>query len=137
LVLVSIEELSVLQWRDLCFQCGILSDVLGDVLFLKELWHYSTMEIGLAMTVAPLRNSSALLTGKYGGKHGHAKALLIGGLLYAASGVIRLLPGIQPRLSSPLVPDCILTGVGLDDSPEPEFVGDFDLPPARYSIGRV
>ena len=64
---------------------------LGNVLFLKELWHYSTMEIGLAMTMGPLSViPSALLTGKYAGKHGHAKPLLVGGLLYAASGVIRL-----------------------------------------------
>jgi MFS family permease len=30
LVVVSIEELSVLQWRNLCFQCGIFRDVPGE-----------------------------------------------------------------------------------------------------------
>jgi len=48
LVLVSIEELRFSNGATFCFQCGILSDVLGERPFLKELWHYSTMEIGLA-----------------------------------------------------------------------------------------
>ena len=40
------------------------------------------MKIGLAMTVGPLCViPSAILTGNYAGKHGHAKPLLVGGLV--------------------------------------------------------
>ena len=111
---------------------------LGNVLFLKELWHYSTMEIGLAMTIGPLCViPSALLTGKYAGKHGHAKPLLVGGLLYAASGVIRLATlKSDPEFLLLWLPTAILSGVGLGMIfPSLSSSATFDLPPTRYSIG--
>src|SRR5262249_50585024 len=97
------------------FTAAFSAMFLGNVLFLKELWHYSTIEIGLAMTIGPLCViPSALLTGKYAGKHGHAKALLVGGLLYAASGVIRLATlQSAPDFLLLWLPIAILTGVGL------------------------
>jgi EmrB/QacA subfamily drug resistance transporter len=120
------------------FNAAFSAMFLGNVLFLKELWHYSTMEIGLAMTVGPLCViPSALLTGNYAGKHGHAKPLLVGGLLYAASGVIRLATlESGPDFLLLWLPTAILTGVGLGMIfPSLSSSATFDLPPARYSIG--
>jgi MFS family permease len=111
---------------------------LGNVLFLKELWYYSTIEIGLAMTVGPVCViPSALLTGKYAGKRGHAKPLFVGGLLYAASGVIRLVTlESGPDFLRLWLPTAVLTGVGLGMIlPSLSSSATFDLPPARYSIG--
>jgi len=120
------------------FSAAFSAMFLGNVLFLKQLWHYSTMEIGLAMTVGPLCViPSAVLTGKYAGKHGHAKPLLVGGLLYAASGALRL-----ANLKS--APDflllwltiAILSGVGVGMIfPSLSSSTTFDLPPTGYSIG--
>ena len=120
------------------FNAAFSAMFLGNVLFLKQLWHYSTMEIGLAMTVGPLCViPSALLTGKYAGKHGHAKPLLLGGLLYAASGLIRLVTvESSPDFLGLWFPTAILTGVGLGMIlPSLSSSATFDLPPARYSIG--
>ena len=120
------------------FTAAFSAMFLGNVLFLKELWHYSTMEIGLAMTVGPLWViPSALLTGKYAGKYGHAKPLLAGGLLYAASGLIRLATlESHPDFLLLWLPAAMLTGVGLGMIlPSLSSSATFDLPPTRYSIG--
>jgi predicted MFS family arabinose efflux permease len=120
------------------FSAAFSAVFLGNVLFLKEVWHYSTMEIGLAMTVGPLCViPSALLTGKYAGKHGHAKPLLVGGLLYAASGVIRLATlKSDPDFLLLWLPTAILTGFGVGMIfPSLSSSATFDLPPTRYSIG--
>jgi EmrB/QacA subfamily drug resistance transporter len=120
------------------FNAAFSAMFLGNVLFLKELWHYSTMQVGLAMTVGPLCViPSALLTGRYAGKNGHAKPLLLGGLLYAASGVIRLVTlESGPDFLRLWFPTAILTGVGLGMIlPSLSSSATFDLPPVRYSIG--
>ena len=120
------------------FTAAFSAMFLGNVLFLKEVWRYSTMEIGFAMTVGPLCViPSALLTGKYAGKHGHARPLLVGGLLYAASGAIRLLTlKSDPDFLLLWLPIAILTGVGLGMIlPSLSSSATFDLPPTRYSIG--
>lgn len=120
------------------FTAAFSAMFLGNVLFLKELWQYSTMQIGLAMTVGPLCViPSALLTGKYAGKHGHAKPLLVGGLLYAASGVIRLVTlKSDPDFLLLWLPTAILSGFGVGMIfPSLSSSATFDLPPTRYSIG--
>jgi EmrB/QacA subfamily drug resistance transporter len=120
------------------FSAAFSAMFLGNVLFLKGLWHYNTMEIGFAMTVGPLCViPSALLTGKYAGKHGHAKPLLVGGLLYAASGVIRLVTlESDPNFLFLWLPTAILTGFGVGMIfPSLSSSATFDLPPTRYSIG--
>jgi len=96
------------------------------------------MEVGLVMTVGPLCViPSALLTGKYAGKHGHAKPLFVGGLLYAASGVIRLATlESEPNFLLLWLPAAILSGVGVGMIfPSLSSSATFDLPPTRYSIG--
>jgi EmrB/QacA subfamily drug resistance transporter len=120
------------------FSAAFSAMFLGNVLFLKDLWHYSTLEIGLAMTVGPLCVvPSALVTGKYAGKHGHAKPLLVGGLLYAASGVMRLATlESDPNFFVLWLPIAILSGVGVGMIfPSLSSSATFDLPPTRYSIG--
>ncbi len=120
------------------FSAAFSAMFLGNVLFLKELWHYSTLGIGLAMTVGPLCViPSALLAGKYAGKHGHSAPLLAGGLLYATSGVIRLATlGFQPDFLRLWLPTAILSGVSLGMIfPSLSSSATFDLPPTRYSIG--
>ena len=120
------------------FTAAFSAMFLGNVLFLKELWRYSTMEIGFAMTVGPICViPSALLTGKYAGKRGHAKPLLVGGLLYAASGVIRFATlKSNPDFLLLWVPTAVLSGVGLGMIfPSLSSSATFDLPPTRYSIG--
>jgi MFS family permease len=79
----------------------------------------------------------ALLTGKYAAKHGHSKPFLLGGLLYAASGVIRLATlESAPNFLLLWLPTAILTGAGVGMIlPSLSSSATFDLPPTRYSTG--
>jgi EmrB/QacA subfamily drug resistance transporter len=120
------------------FTAAFSAMFLGNVLFLKELWRYSTLEIGLAMTIGPLCViPCALLTGKYAGKRGHAKPIFIGGLLYATSGLIRLVTlESDPNFFLLWLPTAILSGVGIGMIfPSLSSSATFNLPPNRYSIG--
>jgi EmrB/QacA subfamily drug resistance transporter len=126
------------NYTTLVFSAAFSAMFLGNVFFLKELWHYGTIEIGLAMTVGPLCVVlCALVTGKYAGKHGHAKPFLVGGLLYAASAVIRLATlDFEANFLLLWLPTAILSGIGVGMIfPSLSSSATFDLPPTRYSIG--
>ncbi len=120
------------------FSIAFSAMFLGSVFFLKEIWNYSTLETGLAMTVGPLAVvPSALLTGRYAGTRGHSRPLIWGGILYAAASLIRIFTlDWPPDFWLLWVPSALLTGVGLGMIiPSLSSSATFDLLPKRYSVG--
>jgi EmrB/QacA subfamily drug resistance transporter len=111
---------------------------LGFVLFLKDVWRYSTLQTGLALTVGPLAViPSAILSGKYASKHGHAGPILVGGVLNALGAIIRATTvDATPNFLTLWLPAALLGGFGGGMVfPSLAAAATFDLPPARFAVG--
>ena len=69
--------------------------------YMKFIWHYSLPLAGLAITPGPLLVTPvAALSGRLASRHGHRPLLVMGCLVYAASGLwFLLVPGTEPALS--------------------------------------
>jgi EmrB/QacA subfamily drug resistance transporter len=111
---------------------------LSYVLFLKEIWHYSTVQTGLAMTVAPLLViPSAILTGRYAAKRGHALPILIGCAIWVFGFAFRAVTvAAAPNFLVLWLPLAILGGIGGGMIlPSLSSAATHDLPSSRYAVG--
>ena len=71
----------------LVFAIGFTAMFLGNVLFLTEVWDYSILEAGLAISVGPLIvAATAPFFGRLAARIGQRRLLLPGGLVWASAG---------------------------------------------------
>ena len=78
----------------LVYAIGFNAMFLGNVLFLTEVWHYSILRAGLAISVGPLIVAvTAPFFGRLAGRIGQRALLMPGGLVWASGGVLLLLAG--------------------------------------------
>jgi MFS family permease len=120
------------------FSAAFSSMFLSSVLFLKNIWQYNTVEVGLAMTVGPLCViPTAIFTGKYAGRYGHARPLFIGGVLYCLAGMFRALTfDAEPSFLLLWLPAAVMSGMGVGMIlPSLSSAATFDLLPNRYAAG--
>lgn len=111
---------------------------LGFVFFLGRVWHYSTVEAGLAITGGPLLAlPAAILGGRYAAKKGHAGLLILGGIVFAAGMLLRIVwPANDHGYLTAWLPGMLLTGVGVGlILPSLIAAGSFHLPKDRYAMG--
>ena len=72
----------------LVYASGFSAMFLGNVLFLTEVWHYSILRAGLAISVGPLIVAvTAPFFGRLAGRVGQRALLVPGGLVWASGGV--------------------------------------------------
>ena len=98
------------------YAIGFTAMFLGNVLFLTEVWGYSILRAGLAISVGPLIVAvTAPLFGRLAGRIGQRALLIPGGLIWASGGVLLLLARDDgPRTTSALyLPAVLLTGLGV------------------------
>lgn len=83
--------------------------------YMSSIWHYSLPLAGLAITPGPLLVIPvAALSGRFASRHGHRPLLLLGCLLYAASGLwFLLVPGTEPAYLTQWLPGMVLSGIGV------------------------
>ncbi|MET0339641.1 MAG: MFS transporter [Polyangiales bacterium] len=110
----------------------------GNVFFLTQQWHYSLREAGLAITPGPLTVIPfAMLGGRIADRHGHRNVLVVGGLLYALSGLWFVL-GVHhaPDFWGEWLPRAILSGaaVGLV-LPSLSGAAVANLPRQSFAVG--
>lgn len=121
----------------LVFGTGFSAFFFGLVLFLSQVWGYSSVMAGLLVAPGPLL---AAVTGVLGGRiadaHGHRAVLVPGALLFAAAAAWRLVAfGPDPDL---LVwwPSVVLSGVGVGLTlPALSSAAVRDLPPTAFAVG--
>ena len=99
----------------LLYAMGFFAMLLGNILFLTSVWHYSILDAGLAVTPGPL--VVAVVSGPAGrlaGKFGFRKVLLVGfavftsGLLWYAAAV-----GLHPDYAGVWLPGTLIIGLGI------------------------
>jgi EmrB/QacA subfamily drug resistance transporter len=120
------------------YSMGFFSMLLGNILFLTSVWHYSILRAGLSVTPGPLVvavvSGSA---GKLAGRFGFRRVLIFGfsiftlGLLWYVWRV-----NIQAEYLKEWLPGTLIVGLGIGFTfPVISAAAVSSLEPARYSVG--
>lgn len=115
---LSLFESHSFRWANaatLVFATGFSAMFLGNVLFLTNVWHYSVLRAGLAISVGPLIvATTAPLFGKLAGRVGQRRLLVPGGLIWGLSGLMSIKRvTVQPDYVGHYLPSVILSGIGV------------------------
>ena len=107
-----------LRWANaatMVFSIAFNAMFLGNVLFFTQVWGYSIIGAGLAISVGPLIVAvTAPFFGRLAGRIGQRALLIPGGLVWAAGGGLLLLRvGTAPAYASEYLPAIVLTGLGV------------------------
>lgn len=106
--------------------------------YMKSIWHYSLPLAGLAITPGPLLVTPvAALSGRLASRHGHRPLLVVGCLVYAASGLwFLLVPGTEPAYLTQWLPGALLSGMGVGMVlPSLSGAAVSHLPADHYAVG--
>jgi NTE family protein len=94
---------------------GFFAMLLGNILFLTSVWHYTILRAGLAVTPGPL--VVALVSGpagKMAGRFGFRKVLLVGFAVFAAGLVwYATRVGVHPDYLRVWLPGTLVVGLGI------------------------
>jgi EmrB/QacA subfamily drug resistance transporter len=106
--------------------------------YMTGIWGYSLPMAGIAITPGPLMVvPTAIVSGRFAAKLGHRPGLVIGSLVYAASGLwLALVPGATPAYWSEWFPALILSGIGVGMVlPSLSGAAVAGLPQEQYAVG--
>jgi EmrB/QacA subfamily drug resistance transporter len=115
--LFRIRSFAVANVGMLLFSLAFYAVILANILFLTEVWGWSVLRAGLAVTPAPLMATlAAPLAGKAVGRFGQGPGALAGAVLFAAGAAwYAVFLDSTPDYASEFLPGALLggTGVGL------------------------
>jgi len=138
---LSLFESRSFRWANagtLAFSVGFNAMFLGNVLFFTEVWRYSILRAGLAISVGPLIVAvTAPLFGRLAGRIGQRALLIPGGLVWAAGGAL-LISTVErsPAYLTTYLPAVALTGLGVSLClPQLSSASVQGLPPDRFGSG--
>jgi len=120
------------------FSVGFYALLLGNVLFLTQVWGWSVLQAGLALTPGPVMATlMSPVGGRLSDRFGPRVVALPGGLLFTA-GCVGLLATADSRVDyvAHFLPWAVLTGTGVGLSFAAWGAASVaDLPAARYATG--
>jgi EmrB/QacA subfamily drug resistance transporter len=107
------------------------------VLFLQDLWHYSAVRAGLAISPGPLTAAVfAVNNGRITARIGRVTPAVIGALLVGASaGYFLVAAHVHPSYVTDFLPGLLLGGAGAGLAQAPLFSAASRLPPDRATTG--
>ncbi len=106
--------------------------------FMTGIWHYSLPLAGIAVTPGPLMVvPTAIISGRFAARLGHRPGLVLGSLVYAASGLwLALVPGATPAYWTQWFPALLLSGIGVGMVlPSLSGAATARLPQHQYGVG--
>ncbi|HEY5111393.1 MAG TPA: DHA2 family efflux MFS transporter permease subunit [Acidimicrobiales bacterium] len=129
---------SVANSAMLLYAMGFFAMLLGNILFLTSVWHFSILDAGLAVTPGPLIVATISgPAGKLAAKYGFRRVLMVGfsvftlGLLWY---VVRV--GVTPDYPAIWLPGTLIVGAGIGLTfPVLSAAAVSSLEPARYAVG--
>lgn len=96
------------------FAMAFFSTILGNILFLTNVWQYSVLNAGLAVVPGPLFSAFiAGPAGKLADRLGHRVPIVPGTILYAIGLMIFVGAGTEPNYLGIWLPGQILVGLGI------------------------
>lgn len=129
------------RWANLAmvvFGTAFSALFLGSILFLTRVWDWSILQAGFGVAPGPIIvGLVAPRTGSLAGRIGQRPILLVGGALYASSGVYRLIMlGPESDYLLDYLPSMVLSGIGVGFVfPQLSSVVAQALPPNRRGVG--
>jgi len=120
------------------FALGFYALLLGNVLFLTGVWHWSVLTAGFAMTPGPLMAAvGAPVGGRLADRFGQRVVALPGGLLFGTGCLgIAASTGPTPAYASEILPWLFMTGFGVGLSFSAwSSAAVAELPPSRFATG--
>jgi EmrB/QacA subfamily drug resistance transporter len=136
--LFRIRSFAVATTAVLIFSTAFYALLLNNVLFLTQVWDYSILKAGFAVTAGPLTAAVfAAIGGRLSDAYGQRVVAVPGGLIFAAGALmLSTMPGAEPHYWSDIFPAMIVTGVGVGLSyASLSSAAVAELPPERYSTG--
>lgn len=122
----------------LTFALAFTAMFFASILFLTQVWQYSTLKAGIAVAPGPLLVAVlAPFLGNLAGRIGQRPMLIVGGVTFAAGGAWRLVMlGGQPDYLVDYLPSMLLTGLGVALClPQLSSTVAQALPPNRLGVG--
>jgi EmrB/QacA subfamily drug resistance transporter len=129
---------AVANLATLVYAMGFFAMLLGNILFLTDVWQYPILDAGLAVTPGPL--VVALVSGFAGraaARYGVRRVLLPGSVFFAA-GLLWFATqvGEQPAYLAQWLPGTLLVGLGIGLTfPVLSAAAVSSLPPDRFGVG--
>ena len=122
----------------LTFSFAFYALILGNILFLTQVWGWSILTAGFAVTPGPLTAAlSAPIGGRLSDRFGQRPVALPGALLFAAgTSWFALRLGASPHYASEFLVGTIMTGAGVGLSYAAwSSAAVAELPPERFATG--
>jgi EmrB/QacA subfamily drug resistance transporter len=122
----------------LVFGIAFSAMFLGSILFLTAVWGWSVLEAGFAVAPGPaLVAVLAPRLGALAGRIGQRPIMIVGGIAYAAGGLLRLVMlDAEVNYVIDYLPSMVLTGVGVACCfPQLSSAVAQSLPPNRIGVG--
>jgi EmrB/QacA subfamily drug resistance transporter len=120
------------------FFAAFAAMLLGNVLFLTGVWHYSVLRSGLALTPGPVAAAAfAPLAGRAAARVGPGPVGGLGAALFAAGSVMWIvLIGLGPAYPTRFLPAMLIGGAGVGIAlPAFTIAATATLPPQRLATG--
>jgi EmrB/QacA subfamily drug resistance transporter len=122
----------------LFFSVGFGGGLLGAILWTQDVWHYSALRTGLAITPGPVMVQVFVqLQNRYGGRVRPGRVAALGSFLFGSGYVVLLASvGEHPHYLREMLPGWILIGIGVGLAlPTILSSATAELPPARAATG--
>jgi len=122
----------------LLFSIAFFAMLLATVLFLTQVWGYSTLKAGLAISPGPLTAAVfSVIAGRLAGRFGQRAVATPGSLIFALGGFLWLESlGPQPNYLADFLPGMIIGGVGVGLTLSTlASAATASLPPDRLATG--
>jgi EmrB/QacA subfamily drug resistance transporter len=136
--LFAVRSFAVANAGAFAFALGFYAFLLGNVLFLTGVWHYSILTAGFAMTPGPLMAAvGAVAGGRLADRFGQRAVALPGGLLFGLGTLgVAASTGTAPAYAAEILPWLPLTGLGVGLSFSAwGSAAVAELPPSRFATG--
>ncbi|HEY5025591.1 MAG TPA: DHA2 family efflux MFS transporter permease subunit [Acidimicrobiales bacterium] len=138
LTLFSARSFSVANAATLLYAMGFFAMLLGNILFLTSVWHYTILRAGLAVTPGPLVVAAVSgPAGRIAARVGFRRVLLTGtacftgGLVWYATRI-----GLHPAYAARWLPATLITGLGIGLTfPVLSAAAVSSLHPERFAVG--
>jgi EmrB/QacA subfamily drug resistance transporter len=129
---------SVANAAALVYSMGFFAMLLGNILFLTSVWHYSILKAGLAVTPGPI--VVALVAGpagKLATRVGFRPVIFTGSVLFATGlALYAMVIGTTPEYWTRWLPGTLIVGLGIGLTfPVLSAAAVSSLPPTRFAVG--
>ena len=106
---------SVSNLATLVYAMGFFAMLLGNILFLTTVWHYSILQAGLSVTPSPIVVSIvSRQAGKLASRFGFRPVVLAGGLIFAAGLLyFPLMTSVHSNYLADWLPGTLVVGLGI------------------------